>query len=275
MIRHRHHPQLEGRIHMHIPTRILVATAAVALLVPLTVVARSPGSGPSGSPDALEAPPFEGTRWHLREFRAEDGGMMGAWDGGWITFADHQVTGSTGCNDLAGSYLFDGATVSIGISTPTEASCLDGDLVAQEMALLGRLPEATRPVFDGGDLWLFDAQGGQHLRFVALQGRTWVPVYDAAEPMPQGYLTLRFTPTRVHGQGPCNTFGGTLLVDGASIAIRPLESTRVACPDLELEDELLNELQVARSYAIEAGDLVLLDEQDAPVRRFTEASTAA
>jgi len=244
MIRHRHHPQLEGRIHMHIPTRILVATAAVALLVPLTVVARSPGSGPSGSPDALEAPPFEGTRWHLREFRAEDGGMMGAWDGGWITFADHQVTGSTGCNDLAGSYLFDGATVSIGISTPTEASCLDGDLVAQEMALLGRLPEATRPVFDGGDLWLFDAQGGQRLRFVALQGRTWVPVYDAAEPMPQGYLTLRFTPTRVHGQGPCNNIrrdtprGRRIDRHQAARVGRAL-----ACPDLELEDELLNELQ--------------------------------
>lgn len=258
-------------MRIRIPT--LVATATVALLVPLTVVAQSPAPGPSGSPDASVAPPFEGTRWHLREFRAEDGGMMGAWDGAWITFADGQVTGSTGCNDLAGSYLFDGSIVSIGISAPTEASCLDGDLVAQEMALLGRLPEATRPVFDGGDLWLFDAQGGQHLRFIALQGRTWVPMYDGAEPMPEGLVTLQFTSTGVTGQGPCNTFGGPFVQDGASIAIGPLESTRMACPDLELENELLSDLQLARSYAIEAGDLVLLDEQGAAIRRFAEAST--
>lgn len=264
---------------MHRPIRALVAmTALSALLMPMGAFAQSaaPASsdGPTpASPAADDHPPFEGTRWHLREFRAEDGGMMGARDGGWVTFADRQVTGSTGCNDLAGSYLFDGSIVSIGISAPTEASCLDGDLVAQEMALLARLPEATRPVFDGGDLWLFDAQGGQHLRFIALQGRTWVPLFDGAEPTPDGDVTVRFTSTGVSGQGPCNIFGGPFLEDGASIAIGPLESTRMACPDLELENQLLSELQTARSYAIESGDLVLSDGQGQPIRRFVSAST--
>ncbi len=256
---------------MYRSTRALVATVAIsALLIPVSVAAQSPGPA---SPGPADHPAFEGTRWHLREFRAEDGGMMGAWDGGWITFADRAVTGSTGCNDLAGSYLFDGTIVSIGISAPTEASCLDGDLVAQEMALLARLPQATRPVFDGGDLWLFDAQGGQHLRFIALQGRTWVPMYDGSEPMPEGDVTLLFSPSGVSGQGPCSAFAGPFLEDGQSIVIGPLESSRASCPDLELENELLSDLQAARSYAIEAGDLVLLDEQGAPIRRFASAST--
>ncbi len=270
-------------MRIRIPT--LLATATVALLVPLTAVAQSPGPGSSGSPtptasgDPTTALPLEGVRWHLREFRNEDGGMAGGSDGAWIRLVDGALTGSTGCNDLSGSYALDGDTITFTNLTPTEAACLDGDLVAQEMAVLGRLPEVVAFAFepargqDATDLVLVDAADGRHLTFRSIQGRTWVPLYGGAEPMPQGVVTVRFEHGGASGQGPCNTFAGPFHQEDLGIAIGPLESTRSSCPDLELENEFLSDLQLARSYTFETADLVLLDDQGAALRRFTEAST--
>jgi heat shock protein HslJ len=57
------------------------------------------------------------------------------------------------------------------------------------------------------------------------------------------------------------------------LVIGPLASTKMACPDLQLETELLTDLQLARSYGFDSGDLVLLDESGAPIRSFAQAAT--
>jgi heat shock protein HslJ len=256
--------------------RTLIAVAALGLSVAASAAAQStdPASAdpsmPTMSPVPSSGLTLEGMPWHLREFRNEDGGMTGAADGAWILLQDGILTGSTGCNDLAGSYMFDGTALTVSDITPTDATCLDGGLVAQEMAVLGRLAEVASVATDDGDLWLVDASGGQHLMFIALQGRTWTPLYAGAEPMPEGDVSVRFENGAVGGQGPCGSFGGPFTQDGSSIAIGPLESTRMSCTDPELEDELLSDLELARSYAIETGDLVLFDEQGAALRSFTD-----
>jgi heat shock protein HslJ len=260
----------------------LLATAAIPfLLLPAAVLAdETPApSAPGSSPRAATTLPVEGMRWHLREYTAEDGGKAGASDGTWIRLDGGVLTGSTGCNDLAGSYTLDGGSLTFGAITPTEASCLDGDLVGQEMAILGRLPDVTSFAFqpargrDAIDLMLLDATGGAHLDLMSIQGQTWVPTYSGDEPMPEGYVTIRFEDGTASGQGPCNTFSGPFAQDDLSIAIGPLETTRASCPDLELETELLTELQLARSYDLHFGDLVLLDEQEEPIRTYAVART--
>jgi heat shock protein HslJ len=260
----------------------LTALAVVSLLVvPAVTLAAdgSPGpSAPAGSPVPVTSPapgalPLEGVQWHFREYRAEDGGIAGTQADGWIMLQDGSLSGSTGCNELSGSYTLQGDALTFVEITPTEAACLDGDIAVQEMALLGRLPDVTSFAFDDGDLWLVDAEGGRHLKFISLFGRTWVPVYGGAEPMPDGIVTLEFAEGGVSGQGPCNTYAGPFTMDGASIAIGPIESTRMACPDLDLENQFLSDLQLARSYAFAQGDLVLFDEQDEVLRTFAGAST--
>jgi heat shock protein HslJ len=257
-------------------TRSIAVIAAVGLMLVPTSMLAADGSASPSAPATTAHPPFEGTRWHLRDFQAEDGGIAGASNGAWITFADRQVTGSTGCNDLAGSYLFDGTIVSIGISSPTEASCLDGDLVGQEMSVLAHLPQVVGIACedarnaDGVNLELVDGFGQRPLVFTSLEHRRWTPIYGGAEPMPEGQVTIELRDGGVVGQGPCNTFGGRYTLDGTAIAIGPLESTRMSCPDLELEKELLGDLELARSYAIDAGDLVLFDEQGAAIRAFSD-----
>ena len=149
----------------------------------------------------------------------------------------------------------------------------------QEMAVIGRLSDVTSFAFqpargrDAIDLALMDATGGAHLAFQSIQGQTWTPMYEGSEPMPGGYVTIRFEDGTASGQGPCNTFSGPFAQDDLSIAIGPLETGREDCPDRELENELLTDLQLARSYAFQTGDLVLLDEQGSPIRTYTAVST--
>lgn len=260
-----------------------VAAAALLGLVPVATLAADLTST-SGARSADQAAatttrpfdthaPLEGTRWHLREYRAEDGGIAGAYDGGWLTLSKGTFDGSSGCNDLSGAYTLDGGALTIAGIRPTEASCLDGDVAVQEMTLLARLPKVTTFTFEGPELWLVDAIGDRHLGFVSIVGPAWTPMYGGDEPMPGGVATVRFGTNRISGQGPCNTFGGLFVQDGTSISIRPFESTLTACPDLEFEVQLLTELQLARSYAIASGDLTLIDGRGTPIRSFAAAST--
>jgi heat shock protein HslJ len=268
--------------------RLLAAAPMPFLLLPGAVLAQSedpgsaaPSAAPAASPGVATQLPLEGMRWHLREYRAEDGGMAGASDGAWIRLDGGALTGSTGCNVLAGSYTLEGDTLTFTGITPTEASCLDGDLVAQEMAVLARLPEVVSFAFqpargrDATDLMLVDAGDGAHLAFVSIQGRTYTPMYSGDEPMPEGIVTVRFENGMASGQGPCNAFSGPFTQDDLSIAIGPLETAGKACPDAELETEFLGDLELARSYDFQFGDLVLLDEEGAPIRTYAVVSTGS
>lgn len=265
----------------HLPT--LIATAATALLIPASALGdETPApTVPASPPAPADHAPFEGTRWYLREYQAEDGGTAGASDGAWLTFADRQVTGSTGCNDLLGSYLSDGSVISIGVSEPTEASCLDGDLVGQEMSVLAHLPQTTSIAFEasrdgaGMVLALVDGFGERPLVFTSLEYRQWTPMFGGDETVPGGHTTIELRDGGVVGQGPCNTFAGPYALDGTSVVIGPLESTRAACPDLEAETMLLGELQEARAYAIESTDLVLFDEAGEPIRTYAVVRTGS
>ncbi len=257
------------------PSRAALAAIALLLVPGATLAApdaRVASSAPI--PQAVDThAPLEGIRWHVRAYRAEDGGLAGVAADAWITLVDGSLTGTTGCGDLSGTYGLVGDALTVSDLSTAEPGCLDGDLVAQELAILGRLPAIDRYRFEGTDLRL-EERGQDSLELHALVGPTWVPMYGGAEPMPEGIVSVRFGPGRIAGQGPCNPFGGSFRQDGASISIRPLESTRIACDDLDLEVALLTELQRARTYAFEAGDLVLLDDQGVPIRGFHEAATS-
>ena len=171
-------------MRIHIPS--LIATAAIVLLVPASTLAQSAAPAPSTPADSSSPSahaPFEGTRWHLREFQAEDGGTAGASEGAWLAFADGRLIGSTGCNDLAATYALDGTALSINDLTPAEPSC-GSDVIAQEMAMLANLPQVTSIAFEDArdayatNLALIDGFGGRPLVFVAIEHRRWTPLYS-------------------------------------------------------------------------------------------------
>ncbi|WP_276497513.1 META domain-containing protein [Pontibacter litorisediminis] len=63
--------------------------------------------------------------------------------------------------------------------------------------------------------------------------------------------------TRVHGFTGCNRFFGRYELDGQNLKLSNLGSTRMACPDMDQENKLLDVLSRVDSYRI-AGDLLTL-----------------
>lgn len=113
------------------------------------------------------------------------------------------------------------------------------------------------------------ASGGE----AALVGPTWV-----AEDIDGGgvidYLQSHITFTaegQAHGFGGCNNFTGRYRLDGATLEVGPLASTKKACPPAILNQEarFYEVLAKTRGYRFENDLLFLLDAQGgAPVMRL-------
>lgn len=74
------------------------------------------------------------------------------------------------------------------------------------------------------------------------------------------YVKMTDTGT-AQGQGGCNSFTGHYTVDGATLAIGPLASTRRACPPAQMDQEgkFFAALEASKGFRIEDDKLVLLD----------------
>jgi putative lipoprotein len=78
--------------------------------------------------------------------------------------------------------------------------------------------------------------------------------------------------TLVDGDTGCNRFRGPLAENGATIHIGPLATTRRACPPALMGQERRYLIALARAAAWkrENGLLILLDESQQPVVRYTQ-----
>ena len=74
-------------------------------------------------------------------------------------------------------------------------------------------------------------------------------------------LTAIFTATDVSGNAGCNTYRGASVVDGSSIKIGPLASTKMACTNEDLakqEASFLAAMELATSFKVTGNRLDLL-----------------
>jgi heat shock protein HslJ len=83
-----------------------------------------------------------------------------------LSSASARVTGSTGCNRLAGNYVLDGDALSFSRSAGTMRACLEG--MAQERDFLDVLVATRKWRIDAGHLELLDAQDALLARFQAV-----------------------------------------------------------------------------------------------------------
>ena len=102
-----------------------------------------------------------------------------------------------------------------------------------------------------------------------LPGTSWVLAeLDGVDPVAEAAPTIEFAEDgTVSGSTGCNTFTGSVTIDGTSLEFGPLATTRMACADPavnEQEQAFLLALEGVTSYTIdEEGRLVL--EGDAPL----------
>jgi heat shock protein HslJ len=75
------------------------------------------------------------------------------------------------------------------------------------------------------------------------------------------YLQLSATETQAEGQAGCNRFRGTfkLPMEG-KLQFGPLLTTKMACPEIALENRFLQVLSNTRSYRISSDTLRLYSE---------------
>jgi len=84
------------------------------------------------------------------------------------------------------------------------------------------------------------------------------PIGEVASPTQQPYLFISAAGT-AEGQGGCNRFRGALkpVTDDGELLFSPMQSTRMACPELVTEQAFAQALENTQAYRI-TGKLLLL-----------------
>ena len=208
-----------------------------------------------------------------------------------LTFADGgELSGSTGCNRLAGTYEVDGDALTITLGPATLMACEDEALNAQEQAIVNGLPEVTTFTatedsltllgFDEQALFTYDAADG-------LEGAWSVTGVNNGKDAVQGSslteaLTADFGPDGTFsGYGGCNTLSGPYeTTDPDGLTIGPLAGTMMACAEdvMALEAQYQAALAAVATYTIDGDTLTLRDADGATqitAARATEESVPA
>lgn len=73
---------------------------------------------------------------------------------------------------------------------------------------------------------------------------------------------------RASGIAPCNRYAGAFEQAGARVSIGPIAATRMACPDLDLEQRYLGGLTDAARSEVEGDRLVLRDARGVELMAF-------
>jgi heat shock protein HslJ len=168
--------------------------------------------------------------------------------------SDGTVQGFAGCNDYAAGYTTNGSSMTVSDMIQTLMSC--GNVYdTQERAFLAILGAAARFENTGTQLTIYDASTPAN-RIVFKPGtEKAVPVPSAIvgtwslTAMNKNGVALTVAPGvtttatfgtdgKVSGNGGCNQYSGEYILTGSSaIAIGPLATTRMACPEPAMSQE--------------------------------------
>jgi heat shock protein HslJ len=180
------------------------------------------------------------------------------------------VSGSGGCNQYNGTYTLDGDSIQIGGLAATRMACED-DVMAIEDAYLSALEAAATWSVSDGSLTLADA-GSQHTleftgesggaSFTSLTDAAWTlsQVDDVTVPADAGITANFLADGSINGSAGCNNFFGSYTVDGSTLEISGLASTRMACEQnvMDAEAAYLDALQAATDWSISGGQLTII-----------------
>jgi heat shock protein HslJ len=182
------------------------------------------------------------------------------------------VTGSSGCNGIVGTYSREGDLLAFGDLEPTEAAC-PVDLAAQEAAMLGVLRAPSVALALTPDRLTLRATGTDDalelMTATPFEGSTWLLGSIPGKPRPKGPVTLRLDAGVVSGEGPCGAYTGTYRTDGIFVSIRDLRGpAEEGCPRRERQRELFSALERAVLLERDRPVLGMLDAQGQLVARF-------
>lgn len=196
-----------------------------------------------------------------------------------LTFADDgAVTGSGGCNRLAGTYEIDGARLTFGEAMSSTAMACSDDVMAVETALLDALVQTRGFAVDDETLTLTSDDGSTLATFAAqaqgLAGTSWVltgynnGAQAVVSPILGVEVTLAFGDDgSLSGFGGCNRLFGDYTSADGEISFGLVGSTNMACASpegvMEQEAAFIAALSTAATYTIEGDKLAMRTADDA------------
>jgi heat shock protein HslJ len=185
---------------------------------------------------------LEGIEWRLTHHLGSGGELIAVVDDimATATFVGGSVAGSTGCNRYHAQCRVDEDRLAVAAIAMTMMAC-EPERSAVERAFTAALEAAVAFAIAGDRLDLADVGGRVVLRLRAvpalvLGGSRWIATMinngrDGVAGVVEGIeVTAEFgTDGRVVGSGGCNRFSGEYTLEGDSLAIGPVASTRMAC----------------------------------------------
>lgn len=196
--------------------------------------------------------------------------------------AADEVGGNSGCNNFGGTYTLTGTEISFGELMMTAMLCTDNGRDQQETAFHAALKTVVSVRFAGDTVEMLDGDGAVALLLAPvppldLTGTSWVlgGLIDGSTisaPVADSTVTLSFEAEALSGKA-CNTFRGSYTLDGDSIEIGPLMSTRMACLDeaLTAQENLVLELLPAATMASVSHGVLELMAADGRGLQFVKA----
>lgn len=197
-----------------------------------------------------------------------------------------QIYANNGCNTLNGNYSINGDKITIMNLLSTQRYCTSTD---------APLEYDINNAFNNVKRISISEKGNEfYMSFLSEANQTLMVLRKANIDFISGIwkitkvnnthcknknleLALDLTDMKLHGNVGCNTVNGDILLDASkpnSIMFLDLISTRMACPDLELESEILIALEKVEKYNKEKNEtiLVLRDKEGNIVLELTNES---
>lgn len=183
-----------------------------------------------------------------------------------------QATGSTGCNSYFGGYVLSGTAITFEPLGATEMACPEPRMTI-ESAWLTALGLTTTWTMDGTRLLLLDAAGNALAALEPATAATIIGEWRLAEiVLGDAVAAIASEATVVFGEDGsltgstgCNTLMGDFAVDGSSIKVGPVATTKMACKDpvaAQAETALLTALEQATQWQITFDGWLQLSDAD-------------
>jgi heat shock protein HslJ len=200
-----------------------------------------------------------------------------------LRFEEGQISGRAGINRYFAGYEQDGSSLRIGNTGSTQMAGPQ-DLMDQEQAFLSALGSVASFQIVGEQLRLLNGDGIAVLSLVpslepALSPNTWSATGvnngkgGVSSLLAGSKVVVRFDEDgRISGNSGCNRFQGSYEINGESLNVGPLASTRKMCASpegiMEQEANVLQALEKASTFKMDGSSLELRDDSGALQIKF-------
>lgn len=252
--------------------------------------AEAEAAGPGQIAPEGETRTLEGMIWQVAKYLDADNALRKPVAEATMTFQEGHVGGSAGCNNFSAPYTLAGQQLTIAQIGTTMMFCEEA-IMAQEQAILTALGKAAAYASADDGIALLDATGRVVLTLVphipqpqaSLTGVVWLATtinngQQAVVSLLEGTrITAIFDEKgTLSGSAGCNNYRASYTLDGDTIALTPLVSTRKFCSEpegvMEQEANYLQALETVATWSIRGNVLELRDASGALAVSFEAAS---